>query len=187
MMLGRLLIILSLCALLFLMAHVAMSQSASPAPSAQPPSSQPEATASPANYSLREGLKTMADGSSTLVGWGLTIIGASIAIIVSTSYFRPTNQRTRMIYLLFIPGWVSISLSIYYGNRISRDYIAAALVPRNDVVRDIGNSINDEFGLQLLFLQLGLLCFSIWLLLFLLWWVFGDWLLSNNKSKKRGE
>lgn len=124
---------------------------------------------------LREGLKTIAEGSRTLIGWGLAIIAASVAAIVSTSYIRPHNKKIRLIYLLFIPGWLLISLSIYYGDKVSRRYIAATLVTKNEILRAIGNNINSEFSSQLAFLQLSLFFFSIWLLLFLLWWVFGSW------------
>jgi hypothetical protein len=128
----------------------------------------------------------MADGSSTLVGWGLTIIAASIITIVSTSYLRPSNKKIRLIYLLFIPGWMFIGLSIYFGNKISRRYIASMLVPRTDIIHEIGNKINTEFSSQLLWFQVGLIFFSIWLLLFLLWWIFGEWSVSTDKTKAGG-
>jgi len=176
--------------ILILASSIVLSQSASPVNS-NPPNTAANAQSESNinlgdNKNLREGFKSMADGSSTLVGWGLTIIAASIITIVSTSYLRPLNKKIRLIYLLFIPGWIFISLSIYFGNKISRRYIAAMLVTKTEYLDQIGEKINTEFGSQLLYFQIGLIFFSIWLLAFLLWWIFGNWSASTDKSNTGG-
>jgi len=128
----------------------------------------------------RDALKIVSEGSQGLNNWCLLIITASIAAIVSTSYLRPTNKIFRALYLLFIPGWILISLSIFYGVGISRRYMAAMLTPKLDVIREIIGKVSLEFDWQLSFLQWGLAIFAIWVLAFLLFWVFDEKLISNK-------
>lgn len=123
---------------------------------------------------LREGLKVIAEESRNLTGWGLAIIGASVIAIASTSYFRPPSKRVRLTYLLFIPGWLLIGLSIRDGEKVSRRFAAAAFAQKRDTLVQIGDFINNGFGSQLTYMQWGLGFFSLWLLVFILWWVFGD-------------
>lgn len=149
------------------------------AQSPPPPSPGPIQAAAPTtatssdDHYLREGLKSIAENSSTLIGWGLALVGASVIAIASTSYFRPVRRKIRSIYLLFIPGWFFIALSVYNGDKISRRYTATAFAQKRDSLLQIGNYINTEFDSQLTYLHIGLIFFSIWLLLFILWWVFG--------------
>lgn len=151
------------------------SPSPTPAPSAKP---------TPDDHYLREGLKGIAEDSKTLTTWGLTLIGASIAAIVSTGYLRPVRTKFRMFYLLFIPGWLFIAFSIHNGDKISRRYTATVFTQKHDVLMQIGNYINSEFDRQLTFLRVGLMIFSAWLLFFILWWVFGK--TDANIKTKRG-
>ncbi len=154
----------------------------SPSPSQSPCPSPTDAAVSPSKNAatsgddtyLREGLKSMADDSRTLTGWCLAMIAASVLAIASTSYFRPAGRWTRSIYLLFIPGWILIGLSIFNGNAISRRYTAVAFTRKREVLLEIGNSMNHEFSNQLTFLHVGLAVFSAWLLLYIVWWVFGN-------------
>jgi len=123
---------------------------------------------------LREGLKSMAENSRSLMGWALTIIGGSILAIVSTSYLRPLSRKIRLVYLLFIPGWVLVGWSLYYGDSISRRNNAATFMSSRQKLSEIGGLMNREFDYQLTLFKYGLLVFSIWLLIYLIWWVAVD-------------
>lgn len=123
--------------------------------------------------SLREGYKIVAENSQNLNNWCLLIITASIAAIVSTSYLRPSNCWFRAIYLLFIPGWILISLSIFCGVSISNSYISLMLV-KNEYVRHNATQIDMDFASQLWYLKGGLFVFGVWLIVFLLFWIFDD-------------
>jgi len=148
--------------------------SPSPSPSATPsPIASPSLTPTPDDHFMREGIKGIVEDSKTLTTWGLTLIGASIAAIVSTGYFRPVRTKIRTIYLLFIPGWLFIALSIYVGDKISRRSAAAAFNQTYEALKKTGNLINADFDCQLTFFHTGLIFFSMWLLAFILWWVFG--------------
>jgi hypothetical protein len=153
---------------------LAQTSSPAPTPASSPAAAQPATTPSSADRFLREGMKGMADNSSGLTGWALTLVGASILAIASTSYLRPLSRRTRYIYLLFIPGWFFLALSIYNGNKISRRYTAVTFTQDIKTLAQIGNSMNTEFAAQLSHFQWALFFFSIWLLCYIVWWIFVD-------------
>lgn len=121
------------------------------------------------------GIKSMSDVSSTFVTWSLTIIGASVLAIVSTSYIRPAHKKIRYAYLLFLPGWICLSISIYLGNMIARRLAASFFTNNHDVLFDIAKKMNSEFICQMNFFKIGLIFFLIWLIVYLLWWIMGDW------------
>lgn len=121
---------------------------------------------------LIDSFKIIAEGSQTLTGWSLMIIAGSIAVIVGTSYLRPNKGVWRLPYLLFIPSWFFISLSIYNGDKISRSYMAAVLINNEAKLMEIGQAINAYYIAQLSNFRIGLIGFAIWLFIFLLWWIF---------------
>jgi small-conductance mechanosensitive channel len=128
------------------------------------------------------GLEQINNGSAGLVTWALALVAGSVATIVSTSYLRSMNRVIRCIYLLFIPGWLFLGLSIYYGERISRRFMASKLVPEENLHK-IAKMVNQDFANQRLLLEIGLLIFALWLVIFLIWWVFGDWSVSSQSKE----
>ena len=129
---------------------------------------------------LLEGVRSVVDESNKLSGWGLAILGGSILLLVSTSYIRPQSRRTRLLYLLFIPGWAFLAVSMYDGSVISRKLIAAVYTKNDTVLRDIGFQINQLFSTQLALFSWGVAVFIIWLIAFLIWWIFWNWTLNNQ-------
>lgn len=132
---------------------------------------------------LRTGLQSVVEASHLLTTWALTIVAGSVATIVGTSYLRPKNPRIRLIYLLFIPGWVGLGVSVYFGEQLSRRHIAAQLVG-DDRIRAIASAMNSDFLNQRCALQMGLLFFALWLFLFLVWWIFGKWSVTGQFEKE---
>lgn len=122
---------------------------------------------------LRQGFAAYAQVAQDLGGWALMIIGGSIATIFSTSYLRPEDRWIRRSYLLLIPGWICLATSLYYGARIKRRALAAVFIRSQELLMEIGQKINGEFALQLRFMGWGLSVFALWLLIFLIWWIFG--------------
>jgi hypothetical protein len=152
------------------------AQDSSPSPSAAPSA----LVANDSDRFLRDGLKAIAEESRALVGWGIALIGASVIAIASSSYFRPLNLKVRLVYLLFVPGWLCIVLSARNGESVSRRFAAASFAQNRQMLIDIGTNINVEFGYQLTYLQWGLGFFFVWLFVFILWWIFGNVPTSNN-------
>ena len=120
---------------------------------------------------VREGLSALSNAAGTLTGWSLAMLGATVAGIVSSEYLRPEG-RIRFFYLLFLPGWLSLGASIFYGDRIARRFAAAAFTQNFERLTQIGQAMNCEYAQQRCFFQLAVFVFGLWLISLLLWWVF---------------
>ena len=116
-------------------------------------------------------LKIIADSAQVHVTWALSILGGTIAAIIGTSYLSPQKKKLRMWYLLFIPGWILLALSIYYCDKISRRNIAAGFVPEEKLL-DIVRAMTSDYQFQQLFFFAAIIVFVLWLLVYLIWWVF---------------
>lgn len=112
--------------------------------------------------------------SKSITSWCFTIIGASILTFISTSYSRPNELKYKLAYLLFIPGWILLTLSISFGNEISGNILAANLFPKSEKIMIILSSINENFHCQQTYFKNGLSFFVVWLILFMIWWIFID-------------
>jgi hypothetical protein len=120
---------------------------------------------------ITDGMSALAGGASTLTGWSLTIMGATVAGIVAGDFLRPT-AKLRYIYLLFLPGWAFLGISIWYGDKVARRLAAAAFTKKPEVLEKIGDAMNSDYVQQRLFFQLALAIFGLWLFCLLIWWVF---------------
>lgn len=116
--------------------------------------------------------KIVAENSQALITWSLSIIGGSIVAIVGTSYIRPAHLYLRLLYLLFIPGWTFLSLSIHKGHKIARHYIASIFNKQQSELIEIGEKINTCYDSQITHFEIALVFFAIWLGGFLLGWIF---------------
>ena len=127
--------------------------------------SGPPASLDPAPFAA------VAASAQTIMGWALLIIGGSVLALLQRSYVRSRRVLVRLLYLLFVPGWVFLALSIYSGTRVQGVYLAALFVSHPDPQR-LKFTINSDFADQLQNLRYGLLFFSLWLVAYLLWWIF---------------
>jgi hypothetical protein len=125
-------------------------------------------------------LKQILDSSAQLSAWGLAIFGGTVAAIVGTSYRRPPQLWWRLPFLLFVPGWFCLALSLYLGNVISSRYLAATMVNRSDLMA-IAARVNDDYGNQRDWLLWSLFLFGTWLIICLVYWVFVE---VNEKDAK---
>ena len=109
--------------------------------------------------------------ANTLISWALVMIGGSILAIIGTSYYRPGALWVRCSYLAFLPAWFFLSLSIYAGTRVQGVYLAALYLkhPNIDMFKEI---VNDDATSQIRWMEVGLVCFGVWLTLYLTWWIF---------------
>lgn len=126
-----------------------------------------------------EAIKAAADGSATMVTWALTAIIATIAAIVSTSYWRPTKLVSRLSYWLYLPGWTFLGLSIHFGDSIARRNIAAHF-SKPELLPNVAAALNHDYISQQRFLGIGLTIFGAWLVLYLIRWIHGDWTTTNK-------
>lgn len=127
-------------------------------------------------------LELVAASSEVMVTWALAIAAGSVAAIVSTSYVRPQSRKARSIYLLFLPGWILLGVSIYFGNSITRNILAAQFVNESRIP-EIAAEVNSSFIMQQSALGWALTVFSAWLLLYLAWWIFAG--MPTDKSTRK--
>jgi hypothetical protein len=120
-------------------------------------------------------IKSIDAGSSKISTWSLTVIAGSLLTVLNTDYSHPTIIEYKKAYLLFVIGWIFIGISLYYGNEISGSTIMADLYrSKYKALEIIYTKCNNCYKNQLLFFNIGLLVFAVWLLAYLLWWVFND-------------
>jgi hypothetical protein len=126
-----------------------------------------------------EAVQSLAQGLSQ---WDLLIIAGSMVIIVSADYYRPAQRKMRLTYLIFLPSWILLALSIYQGTKLQGAYVAylmAALRKDTDpqravIINSIVAKVNTEVLLQIRYLEVALLCLALWLVIYICWWVFSD-------------
>ncbi len=119
--------------------------------------------------------------AQSLTQWAFLIMGGSVVILVGTSYYRPIDQLVRLSYLSFIPGWICLGLSIYNGTKVQRAYLGYLFLPNLDLAR-LRLMINRDAYRQIQYMEWGTGIFGIWLLVYLIWWIFG----KNTQSSKVG-
>lgn len=119
-----------------------------------------------------EAAQALAQGLSQ---WCLLIVGGSLVIIVSTSYYRPDSARVRATYFLFIPAWLCLAISINEGIRVQRSYVAYLVGSRQGGNEQLSNQIAETMAsatrYQILALQVALGFVGLWLLIYIVWWV----------------
>ncbi|MDB5119813.1 MAG: hypothetical protein JWN56_1031 [Sphingobacteriales bacterium] len=116
--------------------------------------------------------KLVNEESNRLISWSLAIIGGTILLIISTSYIHPKGYILYS-YFLFAIGWGFLATSIYYGEVLTRIYIAGITTSEidRDGITQIGQEVDIKFGSQIKFFKYGILTFSVWLTLFLFWYI----------------
>jgi hypothetical protein len=112
--------------------------------------------------------------SQNLSGWALLIAGGSIVTIVGTSYYRPPKIWARLIYLIFVPGWIFLGRSMYFGVQVQRSNLGYLFSKAGSDLGKYKSAINDDALNQIVAFQHAMYCFGTWLILYLLWWLFDD-------------
>jgi|GEM_PF-2316811 len=110
--------------------------------------------------------------AQSLTQWAYLIIGGSVLILVGREYHRPSKLGLRTFYLLFIPGWACLALSIYHGVRVQRAYLGYLLRPQPNLA-EFKEAMNSDAYAQMSRMHWGLGFLALWLLIYLSWWVFG--------------
>jgi hypothetical protein len=113
--------------------------------------------------------------AQSLSQWGLLILGGSLVLIVSTSYYRPKDLKMRSTYFLFIPTWICLAYSVYQGAAVQQSYVAYLVAtrgtPSQSTLDKIAENITNATRHQILSLEFALLFGAIWLLIYLVWWI----------------
>jgi hypothetical protein len=128
-----------------------------------------------------EGLKAISEGAKNITTWSISLLGGSILAILSTSYLKP-NKWVKLIYVLFIPAWFFLGDAILDGDQIQRRTIMGALHP--EMVQVIEDKMNTDYLDQLTCFKTALIILSIWLLLYLIWWILEDFFIKKTENDK---
>lgn len=114
--------------------------------------------------------------AQSLSQWDLLILGGSLVVIVSTSYYRPQSIKIRAAYFLFLPIWFCLAMSVYQGIAVQRSYVAYLIAsrstPTKQLLDQIAENITSATRNQIFALETALLFGGLWLLIYLVWWVF---------------
>jgi hypothetical protein len=112
------------------------------------------------------------ENSKELTTLSLSILAGSLLLILSTDYVRPPRKKARYMYFLFFPAWVFISISVFFGNQITRRVPAYRFAHQDGDKKLYCFKVGEAFDWQLTCFQLSIACFSIWLMFYLVWWIF---------------
>ena len=111
--------------------------------------------------------------AQSLTGWSLLIIAGSIVVIVGTSYHRPQTLWVRLIYLLFLPGWIFLVRSMNYGVSVQRVYLAYLFTNlTEEKIKQFKDTMREDSLNQIRSIEIALIFFVVWLVLYLIWWLF---------------
>lgn len=122
---------------------------------------------------FKEATKLIQEESNRLITWALTILGATILFVSSASnYFHPAGYF-KYTYILYFLGWLFLIISIYFGEELTRRFIAGMWQDESKIslISQIKLKINRNFKLQLDFFKYAVLVFSVWIFIFLYWFI----------------
>ncbi|MDB4903230.1 MAG: hypothetical protein JWQ63_2511 [Mucilaginibacter sp.] len=130
----------------------------------------------PTKTPLVEALKIVNEESNRISGWCLLIIGGSILAILHKDYLK--LEEDKWLYFIYILGWLSLCLSIYWGQIVTRGYLASLFVTP-DLLDSVSEKVNIQFAKQLSWFMAGVIIFAAWMIIFLTLWIFNCVAITN--------
>ena len=119
---------------------------------------------------LDKALELAVSFSQSLSQWAYIVMGGSVAILFRDLKYRPKDNVVRLSFWLFVPGWASLIASIHQGIRVQQRYVARWMNP-NPQINEIVTKFNFHTVWQIRFMELGIFCFALWLVVFLARWI----------------
>lgn len=133
---------------------------------------------------MSDAIQQIVLNSDKLISWCLSVVGGSLLALLGSEYTSPRSTFLRIIYFLYIPGWIFLGLSITDGINISNRSIIWLLKSSDSKLRfDILSKINQDYCSQIVHFKVGLLFFGLWLITYLFWWIFSKELIKNKISR----
>lgn len=118
----------------------------------------------------RETFEKIADSAQRINDMVLVIIGASLAVLVGSTYLHPLASL-RWVYLAFPVGWSFLGRAMYYG-LLARGTFLAYLVNSKAATQTAWViRLSGWMNQQVRFFKFGLCAFAVWLLLYVGWWI----------------
>jgi hypothetical protein len=66
--------------------------------------------------------------SQSLSQWSVLIIGGLTALLLGNSHLSSSRRIIRMIYLLILPSWLFLLLSVFMGVKVQRNFLALKIL-----------------------------------------------------------
>ena len=101
-----------------------------------------------------------------LAQWALATLGASAAVLIANPSARPPALGPRSAYWLFPPGWVALSISLYFGVRVHSDYIGFIASKQDRLLA----TLEEAALFQECAFIIGISLFAAWLLAYFVSW-----------------
>lgn len=118
--------------------------------------------------------------ANTLTSWAYAMIAGSIIALLGTGYYRPAGRRVRLAYLAFLPAWIFLYRSIQAGTTIQGHYLGVLYSKSQKLLEYHLKEVNTAALDQASLMQKGLICFGLWLVVYVFWWVF-----NNEPTKEK--
>jgi hypothetical protein len=109
--------------------------------------------------------------AQSLAQWEFAVMGGSLLVVIGTSHQRPPVQWIRVFYLLFLPGWISLGISIWFSTRVQGAYMAYLALPAASFEGAV-RTVNADLISETRWMLGGLVFFFVWVVAYLLWWTF---------------
>jgi len=130
---------------------------------------------------LGKALESAVAFAQSLSQWAYITIGASVALLFRDLSQRPKTRFVRCLFLLFLPGWVLLILSIYEGLKVHGVYIAYLMSEKPDAAKAVTDA-NTIGSCQLLAVKWGIGIFLLWLAVYLIWWIIDGGKRQTNET-----
>jgi hypothetical protein len=117
-----------------------------------------------------KGFEAAVSYSQSLTQWALLLLGGTVLLLLGTSYYRPGNRFVLYSYLLFVPSWGCLGVSMWHGTRVAQAYLAY-LWFRHVTAREIKIAINHDLLWQGGAMECALAVLTLWMLVYLYWWI----------------
>ncbi|WP_042955153.1 hypothetical protein [Pseudomonas sp. G5(2012)] len=117
-------------------------------------------------------LAAMSGSSQQLVNLASAFLGGSVVLVIGTTHVSPNTLKARRIYLILIASWGMLLWSMFSGDLVLRNYLAATVAKTPEKLVEIYSLANGSYQTQLDTMRLAVLFFSAWLVSYMIWWVF---------------
>ncbi len=116
-------------------------------------------------------LAAMSGSSQQLVNLASAFLGGSVVLVIGTTHVSPPTKKARSMYFILIISWGLLLASMFAGDLVLRNYLAATVAKTPEKIIEIFSMANGTYADQLDYLRLAVLFFSIWLVFYMVWWV----------------
>lgn len=114
-------------------------------------------------------LRSVNEESNRITGWSLLIIGASLLAVLDKDYLKIDGDY-KWVYFFYILGWLTLCLSVLWGQKVTRSYLASLFVAK-EFADSATEKTNIYFKRQISWFIAGVIVFALWMIFFLALWI----------------